>query len=96
MRRSETQSIGLVLGQYVEALKMRRKLKEVSVVKHWNTIMAKGIINYTTQVYIKSGVLYVHVSSSVVRNELTLNQQKIIERLNKCMGEEIVMKIVFR
>jgi hypothetical protein len=40
--------------------------------------------------------LFVHLSSSVVRNELFMLQDEIIRKLNDAAGEELVTGIVFR
>lgn len=96
MRKSNTQPIKNVLKEYIEALGHRRKLKEVNIVSGWEKLMGKVIAGHTTQIYIKNKVLYVQLDSSVMRNELFMLREKIIEHLNSHAGETIVEKIVFR
>ena len=58
--------------------------------------MGNGINNYTTAIELKNDTLYVQLSSSALREELSYGKQKIIELLNEEIGKEIVNKIVLR
>jgi predicted nucleic acid-binding Zn ribbon protein len=96
MRKSNTHPIKSVLREYIEAIGHRRKLKEVSVLSNWKQLMGPVISNHTKNIYIKNKVLYVHVDSSVLRNELMMQRENIIHHLNEHTGESTVEKIVFR
>jgi hypothetical protein len=96
MRRSDTQKLGDVLKEYVDALKIRSKLKEVSIHRHWANLMGNGMMKYTSNIELKRGVLFVQLSSPVVRQELLLRSEKIRSALNQQIGDEIVKKIIFK
>ena len=96
MRRSNTQTIGDVLKDYLREMKMERKLKEVDLVQSWEELMGTAIARYTTGIFLSKGVLYLEISSSVVRNELVMLREEIRHHLNEMAGEELVSKIVFK
>jgi len=96
MRKSNTQPLGDVLREYVSAMKFDRKLKEVDVVQSWEKLLGKSIAGYTRNIYLSKRILYVEISSSVVKNELVMMREEIRKRLNELAGEEMVEKIVFR
>jgi predicted nucleic acid-binding Zn ribbon protein len=96
MRKSNTQPLSAVLREYVRTMNMERKLKEVDVVASWEQLLGKTIAHYTRNIYLSKKILYVELSSSVVKNELVMMREKIRERLNEQAGEEMVQKIVFR
>ncbi len=96
MRRSNTQTIGEALRDYIKEMKMERRLKEVDIVQSWEEVLGKTISRYTRNIFISKGVLYVEISSSVVKNELLMMRGEIRKRLNEKAGEEIVLKIVFK
>jgi predicted nucleic acid-binding Zn ribbon protein len=96
MRRSNTQTIAEVLREYIEALGLRRKLKESRLEKQWEELLGKNAASLTRKLYIKEGVLYVHLNSSVLRNELLMMRETLIKRINEKAGEELVTKIVLR
>ncbi len=96
MRRSNTQPLGEVLREYIREKKMDHKLKEVDVVQSWEKALGKTISGYTRNIYLSKKILYVEISSSVVKNELVMMREEIRQRLNELAGEEMVGKIVFK
>ncbi len=96
MRKSNTQPLGAVLKEYIRSMNFERKLKEVDVVASWEALLGKTIAHYTRNVYLSKKILYVELTSSVVKNELVMMREKIKERLNEEAGEEMVEKIVFK
>ncbi len=96
MRKSNAQPLSDVLKEYVRSMNFERKLREVDVVASWEALLGKTIAHYTRNVYLSKKILYVELSSSVVKNELVMMREKIKERLNEQAGEEMVEKIVFK
>lgn len=96
MRRSNTQSLSEVLKEYIKETRIERKLKEVDVVQSWENLLGKTIARYTTKIYIRNQVLYVHISSAVVKNELFMMREEIKRKINEKEGEEIVRTIIFK
>ena len=96
MRRSNTQTIASVIKDYLKEAQIEGKLKEVQVVNSWEELVGKTIARRTNRIYIKNGKLYLHINSSIVKNELLMHREGIIERINTNAGEEIVKEIVIR
>ncbi|MBS0011616.1 MAG: DUF721 domain-containing protein [Bacteroidales bacterium] len=96
MRRSKTMSLSEVLKEYRSEMNIDGRLKEVSLLNSWENIAGRAIAKRTTQVYIKSGKLYIYLNSSVVRNELSMARESLRERLNEEAGEELVKEIILR
>ena len=96
MRKSNTQSISEVLRNYIQEMKMERKLKEMDAVQSWEKLLGKTISGYTRNINISNKVLYVEISSSVVKNELFMMREEIRMKLNEMTGEEIISKIIFK
>jgi hypothetical protein len=96
MRRSNTQILAEVLREYIREMKMDRKLKETDIVQSWESLMGKTIARYTSDIHLSKGILFLEISSSVVKNELIMLREEIRKRLNESAGEEIVDKIIFK
>ncbi len=96
MRRSNTQSLSEVLRDYVKGTSIEKKLKEVDVVQSWEELLGQTIAHYTKNVSLKSNILYVEITSSVVKNELFMMREEIRRKLNEKAGEELVVKIIFK
>ncbi len=96
MQRKNSQTIGEVLREYIDSLHMRRKLKESRIEKQWEELLGKNAASLTKRVFIRNGVLYVYLNSSVLRNEILMMRETLIARINENAGEEIVTKIVLK
>lgn len=96
MRRSNTQSLSEVLRAFIRENRMEQKMKEVDIVHSWEELLGKTIARYTRKVYISKKVLYVEISSPVVKNELIFMREEIRRKINEMAGEEMVDKMVFK
>jgi predicted nucleic acid-binding Zn ribbon protein len=96
MRRSKTISLSEAIRDYISEMKLGGKLSEVGVINSWEEIVGKAISSRTTRIYIKDHVLYVHLNSSVVRNELLMLREVLKKKLNEKAGTEVIEDIVLR
>jgi predicted nucleic acid-binding Zn ribbon protein len=96
MRRSKTISIAEAVNDYIREMNLGDKLSEVGVINSWEETVGKAISSRTTKIYIKDHVLYVHLDSSVVRNELLMLREALREKLNQKAGTEVIKEIVLR
>ena len=96
MRRSNTQSLSDILKEYIKQNRLDRRLKEVDIVQGWEDLLGKTIAGYTRNIYIRNGILYVEISSSVVKNELFMMREELCKRINQNAGQEIISKIIFK
>jgi predicted nucleic acid-binding Zn ribbon protein len=96
MRRSKTISLAEAVKDYIAEMNLGGKLSEVGVINSWDEIVGKAISSRTSKIYFKDHVLYVHLNSSVVRNELLMLREALREKLNEKAGSEVIKDIVFR
>jgi predicted nucleic acid-binding Zn ribbon protein len=96
MRKSNTLPIVDVIREYLKEMNIDQKLKEVGIVSQWEKLMGKTVAIRTSQIYIRNHILYIHVTSSVLKNELLMMRQAIIEKINEEAGERIVEQIVIK
>ncbi len=95
-RHNEHISIQDALKEFVETNKLEKGLDKVNVADAWANLMGNGVNNYTTSVNLERHTLYVQLTSSVLREELSYGKQKIIDMLNEELGKEIIKKLVIR
>lgn len=97
MRRRNTQSIGEVLKNFFDDNKeLRERMLQIRIQRGWNEVLGPMIQKYTRTVYVKDKILYVYLTSSVLRNELTLSREKLVRSLNEYAGAEVIRDIVIR
>jgi predicted nucleic acid-binding Zn ribbon protein len=85
-----------VLSDYKREMNIEGKLSEVNIINRWQEIAGKAIALRTTKLYIREGVLYIHLSSSVVRSELMMMRESIRSRMNNEAGSDLIKEIVIR
>lgn len=95
-RNNENLSISDALKAFVETNKLEKGLDKVNVADAWGNLMGNGVNNYTTAISLERDVLYVQLSSSVLREELSYGKQKIVNMLNEELGKEIIKKLILR
>ena len=95
MRRSNTTKISEVIQDYLSSLNIDKKLKERQIIHSWEEVLGKNISDVTRNLYIKNGVLYISLNSSIVRHELLMLKTGLIKALNDKVGEEIIKDIRF-
>jgi predicted nucleic acid-binding Zn ribbon protein len=96
MRRSKTISLADAIKDYIDEMNLGEKLAETSVLSSWEDIVGKAISSRTTRIYIKDHVLFIYLSSSVVRNELMMLRASLRDKLNERAGREVIKDIVLK
>lgn len=96
MRRSKTISLAEAMQDYIKEMNLEGKLNEIGLINSWEETVGKAISSRTSKIYIKDQILYVHLNSSVVRNELLMLRQVLLEKLNEKAGTEVIKDIILK
>lgn len=95
-RKNEQYNMEEALQKFIKANKLEKGMDRVNVKEAWVSLMGNGVNNYTTAVELRNETLFVSLSSSVLREELSLGKTRIILMLNEELGKELVKKLVLR
>ena len=95
-RNDELQSLSEVLKSFVNENRLQKGLDKVNVKDIWQQQMGPAINKYTSSIQLNNDTLYVSLSSSILREELSYGKEKIIKMMNEELGKELVKKLVFR
>lgn len=95
MRRENTRTLGEVIGEFKEAYRLDSKLAEVAALKAWKDVVGGNIAKRTKELRISSGILYVKIESSIIKQELMMIRTEIVKRLNKAAGADVISRLVF-
>jgi len=95
-RHNEHVSISDALKEFVEINKLQSGLDKINVADAWVAVMGKGVNSYTSAVKLDRNTLYVQLSSSVLREELSYGKEKIIAMLNEALGKNLIKKLILK
>ena len=95
-RHSEHLNLGKALQEFLKVNKLQKGLDRVDAREAWKKLMGNGVDNYTTNVELRGEVLYVSLSSSVLREELSYGKTKIIAMLNEELGRTVIKELILR
>ncbi len=84
----------LIEELYKNNRQMSQKIDEQRIIKNYPQVVGPLIHKYTDSIFIKNGTLFLKISSSVVKNELTYAREKLCKSLNETVDEEIIKKII--
>ena len=88
-------SISQLISEFMGKNNIDSKLKETRIIAAWPEVLGP-LAKPSDELYIKNKVLFVNLSSSVIRNELSMMRTKLVQRLNEKARDEVITDIVFR
>jgi len=95
-RLNNQSTVGDVLKQIIQDNKLQPGMDQIDVKQAWKNLMGNGVNHYTKNVVLRKTTLYVELSSSVLREELSLGKSKIVAMINEELGRDVVKDVVLR
>jgi hypothetical protein len=93
-RQNESAAIKDLMGSFIKENNLSKGMKRISIKESWEQLMGNGVVSYTEKVELKGTTLYVKLSSSVLREELSYGKEKIIEMMNDALGTQEIKKLL--
>lgn len=95
-RLNNQSSISDVLKEIIQVNKLQPGIDQIEVKEAWKNLMGNGVNSYTKNVLLKGTTLYVELTSSVLREELSFGKDKIIAMINGELRRDVVAVVVLR
>jgi hypothetical protein len=92
-RQNESIAIKDLMGSFIKENNLSKGMKKISVKESWEQLMGNGVMSYTESVELKGTTLYVRLSSSVLREELSYGKEKISGMMNEALGTQEIKKL---
>lgn len=96
MKRTQARRIGDILEEFFKRPYVARKIAEGKLPEFWREVVGEYVASVTNEVRLERGILYVSVSSSVVRNDLFYRRDQLAELLNSRAGVQLVNVVIIR
>ena len=96
MNDANQNTVGELIKAFYEEHRGPGYLDEVNIIKGWESVVGPFIAQYTKDLFIKEGVLFVSLRSDSLRSELSYSKSVLMKNLNALAGREVLTDIVFR
>ena len=96
MRGNNTNNIGEIIRKLMKSPKLAEKMEELDALDVWKELIGDNLQKFVGGAKMYKGNLYVKLSSSVLRNELSYKKNELKEQINKKLGREIVKEIILK
>ncbi len=93
-RQAKAMPMKAAIDQWLKSFNLQTKFNETYLVAFWERMMGATIASRTKQLYVRNKILYLFIESAPLRNELALAKTKLIDLLNKEVGENVIEDIV--
>ena len=85
LTRKKALSMDEVVSMYIKSMKISSGMNTQCIFSAWDD--ASGAARFTLKKFFRDGRLYVTLSSSVVRNQLSFQKDALIEKMNGILAE---------
>ena len=96
MKRGTLKGISEIVRETCRHEGIETPLNEYRLIQAWSKVLGSGVQSYTKELFIKNQVLYVVVTSAVLRQELMMNRRSLVQRLNGEVGAQVITNIILR
>ena len=70
-------------------------LLQKRLIDAWPEVMGEAINRYTDNLVIRNQTLFVHLTNTALRMELSMQRQDIVSRLNAHVGNQVIADVRF-
>ncbi|MBN2615215.1 MAG: DUF721 domain-containing protein [Bacteroidales bacterium] len=96
IKRENEYTLQEVLQELLKAYRIEDKLLEAQLISSWEKVVGGIFAKHTQRLQIKNRILFVSLDSAALRSELAMARSKLVEMLNKEVGNKVIDDIVFR
>jgi predicted nucleic acid-binding Zn ribbon protein len=92
-REKKDNHISSVIDAMYKRYHLDSKLDELHIERDWESIVGKLFAKYTTELSLKGKTLYIKVDNPVLKNELFLQRNELLGKVNEFYQRVVVEKI---
>lgn len=93
MRPTNENSLGDVIAEMLKKYHLEDGYWSAKITEAWGKCLSDYIVKRTSSIIFKNGLLQVYVNSSVIRKELLLISEEVMNQLNEELGIDIIKEL---
>ena len=88
VRIARKNAIGMeeLVSMYIKSMKLSSSLNTQRIFAAWDD--ASGAARFTLKKFFRDGTLYITLSSSVIRNQLSFQRDALVEKINDILSRD--------
>lgn len=96
MKKNNDTPIRELLQNYLEANQLKPKLTLVKIKEIWRMRMGTTVAEQTHEIRLVRKVLYLYITSSSLRQDLSIKRDQIKKMFNDALAENAIDEVVVR
>ena len=93
MPKHKAQSIGTLIADFLRGTEAEKSLLERRVIALWPEVLGEFVQQFTGEMEVKNGVLFVHIHSAALRQQLFECRYDLVQKLNHAAGTKVLTDI---
>ena len=89
-------SMAEALKSFLDKSHLRGSIQAFQIEEAWEKIMGKTIAKYTEKIQIHGNTLFINTSVAPLKQELSYQKDKIIQRVNEALGERVIKEVIIK
>lgn len=95
MKRKREEPIGDLVMQFLRIEGLETPLLEYRVMQAWPKVAGPTVAKYTGQMYVRDGMLHVQIKSPSLRQNLSMYQTELANKLNETVKSRVIHAVRF-
>ncbi len=88
--------MGDAMKQFLKKSKLKGSVQALQITDIWAELMGRTIARYTDKIQIINRTLFICTTVAPLKTELMFQREKIIQRVNEALGENLITEIVIQ
>jgi predicted nucleic acid-binding Zn ribbon protein len=93
--RYNDKSLKEAFEQMLQVYKIKKRYDETGIKASWPNLVGPAVANRTKEIFVRDKKLFLRIESSVIKNELLLMRDQIIQKINEEAKGILVEDIIF-
>ena len=95
MFKRDVRNIRELILRNLRAQGLETPLQQKRLIDAWPTVAGELVARYTDGVSIRNQTLYVHLTNPALRQDLSMQRNEYVKKLNNYVGSQVIADIRF-
>ena len=93
-RNANEEKLSNVVDSFINQYGLKKRFQEYEILQEFTKIMGPFLMKKVTKAYVKNQKLFLKLSSASFKQELVMQKTKLLDQLNKAIGQDYLKDLV--